>query len=110
MNNMSVLIASKLFSSNSDIHRTVKQKGVKINGLVVEDVNELIELKEKLFFMKTLGKKLLDSFKNKEVCKNCGSFMKELKYYYYCNKCHIFIPYPVSAVVSEKRTGIQLLN
>lgn len=40
---MDVLTASGLFSSNSDIHRTVKQNGVKLNGVLVDDVNEQIE-------------------------------------------------------------------
>lgn len=43
MTTMEVLKASQLFTSNTDIFRFVKQKGVKINGELVEDVNEVIE-------------------------------------------------------------------
>lgn len=51
MTAMEVLKASKLFTSNTDIIRFVKQKGVKINGELVEDVNEVIEKGDFLNFV-----------------------------------------------------------
>lgn len=50
MNALQVLQSSDLFSSNSDIFRYVKQKSVKINGQVVDDVNEEIEIGDFLNF------------------------------------------------------------
>jgi RNA-binding protein YlmH len=51
MNVMQVLEASRIFESRTDIHRQVKNKAVKINGQLVEDVNETIELGDFLNFV-----------------------------------------------------------
>lgn len=39
-----VLFASNLFSSNGDMIRNIKQNCVKINGILIESLNEEIEL------------------------------------------------------------------
>lgn len=39
-----VLFSSNLFSSNGDMIRNIKQKCVKINGILIESLNEEIEL------------------------------------------------------------------
>ncbi len=41
-NILSVLVETKLASSKSDARRTVEQGGVKINGLVVKDINNIV--------------------------------------------------------------------
>lgn len=51
MNAQQVLEASGLFESNSDIRTIVKQKGCKINGQVVDNINEEIELGDFLNFV-----------------------------------------------------------
>ena len=50
-----VLLASGLFESRSDIFRTIKSKGAKINGLVVDSADEKIEPADFLNFLWTNG-------------------------------------------------------
>lgn len=51
MTTMEVLEASKIFDSRSDIHKNIKNKSVKINGVQVENVNDLIEVGDFINFI-----------------------------------------------------------
>jgi len=46
-----ILMSSGLFTSKSDAIRTIKQKGVKVNNVQVEDFNEKLEIGDFLNFI-----------------------------------------------------------
>lgn len=46
-----ILLQSTLFTSKSDVVRMIRQRGVKVNGVLVEDFNEPLELGDFLNFI-----------------------------------------------------------